>query len=504
MTDDEQRQSFPGTWRLYTDDARVVRKIRIEKAARQLRIAKNPVAMPIGENRSKLASRKRKVKIRHARLKHAKNVARNFLKKARGRRVLHPKEAGLTFRYRQSAILDHINPNREERFETSVLQRKRRRGNATIELKNMSFTHNPKETMNRLGSLVDAECEALGINVDFHDAYCLDVGPYLLLSVIKRAMPEMFLGGEISSPMSKVMKALELDQELGIWVPTVESQFSDVFPFPVHRRRPSGSSTSKTRYTDQTQAHERVAGNLQSAIDNWLGITANQKLNARGRRNVLRLVTETLDNAERHGDLFVNEDDADWIVAGFMARRQADNHDYYRCHLAFLSTGTTIGETIATTPEPTQTRMSEYVQRHRRIVGTRNHSEEHLRTVFALQDGVTRSEIATREKRNGTGIQDILEFYSDLAAGGAEQANASLAIISGKTCVLCNSPYMHGVRQDGEMSERELWFNEPNQPGVPPDAKNIIELDRCLKGTLISMAFTLDVDYLERTVDRAN
>lgn len=272
----------------------------------------------------------------------------------------------------------------------------------------------------------------------------------------------------------------------------------------MHRRRLSGTSDSDTRYLDE-QSHEKIAGNLQSAIDEWLGVTAGQRLNARGRRIVLRLVTETLDNAERHGDLSDNPDDGDWIVAGFMARREDDvNPEYYRCHLAFLSAGTTISETISTTPEPTRTKMEDYVSLHRRSVGTRRHSADHLRTVFALQDGVTRSEIAVKEKRNGTGLQDILEFYSDLAAGGAERADASLSIVSGNTCVVCTNPYMHGIRQGGDDSERELWFNEPNDQSIPPDHRNVIELERCLKGTLISMAFTLDLHYLERTVDRAN
>ncbi len=358
--------------------------------------------------------------------------------------------------------------------------------------------------MNRIGQLVDRERDAFGIFLDFHDTYCLDVGPYLLLSLVKKAMPPMFLGGEISRSMSKVLNALELDQELGIAVPVGEEMHKDVFPFPVHRRRTAGTSDSDTRYLD-AQSHEKVARNLQAAIDEWLGVTAGQQLNARGRRNVLRLVTETLDNAERHGDLSENPDDGDWIVAGFMARRQEDDGpEYYRCHLAFLSAGTTISETISTTPEPTRSKMAEYVRKHRRAVGSKSLSAEHLNTVFALQDGVTRSEVAAREKRNGTGLQDILEFYSDLAAGGAEQADASLAIVSGRTCVLCNSPYMHGVRQGGDDSERELWFNPDNSQELPPSNRNVIELDRCLKGTLISMAFTLDLDYLERTVDRAN
>jgi len=392
--------------------------------------------------------------------------------------------------------------NREAKYSESPLKRAQK-GHVSVELKDLSFTHNPRQTMNKLGELADRECDSFGINIDFHDDYCLDVGPYLLLSVMKKQMTPLFLGGEISKPMSKVLNALELDQEMGIAVPLTEDRHEDVFPFPVHRRRMSGTSSSETRFIDQ-QSHEKVAANLNEAIDEWLRVTTDQRLNPRGRRIVLRLVTETLDNAERHGDMQRNENDGDWIVAGFMARRDNDDHEYYRCHLAFLSTGTTIEETIATAPEPIATKMQEYAHRHRGSVGSRQQSPKHLRTVFAMQDGVTRSATASEEKRNGTGFQDILEFYSDLAGSDAAMSDASMAIVSGTTCVLCNSAYMHGVRMSGEDSERELWFNDTNDQSSPPAAGNVIELDRCLKGTLITMTFTLDLDYLERTVDRAN
>jgi len=158
--------------------------------------------------------------------------------------VLSYEETITEYSLRPSVILDHLAPNRVKKFETSAIMRKRRSGHVAVELKDMSFTHNPRETMNRLGQLADLEADAFRINIDFHDTQCLDVGPYLLLSTIKKGMPDLFMGGEISSSMSKVMSALELDQELGIWVPVPEDMHTDVFPFPVHRRRESGSSGS--------------------------------------------------------------------------------------------------------------------------------------------------------------------------------------------------------------------------------------------------------------------
>lgn len=501
LSTDGNDKRFPGAWSRYSDNAEYVQKIRRRASEIRRRIAGPPIDKEALAHLCKDGIKKLQ-DARKARLRHANDVARRYIAKSRGRSPISMTEATQRYEYKPHTLLDGLCSKRKAKFKDLAYSRSRR-GFKIIDLRNMSFTHNPRETMERLAEIVERDCDSLALRVNFHDEYCLDVGPFLVLSSMWKDLQVERPGGDISEPMGKVLNALEIDQELEMLVPIGQRGHQDVYPVPILNRRRAGTSKSGTRFLDD-QTYEKIAGRLTLAIDGWLTMTASQSLNRRGRRNVLKLVTETLNNAERHGDIFENGNDGDWAVGGFMARRSADGADVFRCHLAFLSTGTTIEETIATAGEPTKSAMQTYVERHRRAIGSRERADGHLRTVYALQDGVTRSAAATADKRNGTGFQDILEFYSDLAGGISPDGTASLAIVSGHTCVLCNGAYMSGTKKLGGDSERELWFNEPNDRNFPPDAANVIELGPCLKGTLISMAFTLDLEYLERTVDSAN
>lgn len=501
MSDERIDKRFPGAWSRYTDDPEYVREVRRKAGKIRRRIAGPPIDKEMLAHLDRDGIKKL-TDSRKARLRHANEVARKYIAKRRGPSRLSMSQAARRYEYSKQTLLDGMCPGRATRFLDLAYSRSKR-GFETVNLENMSFAHNPKETINRLSEIVERDCDSLALRVNFHDHYCLDVGPFLVLSSMWKDLQVEMPGGDISEPMGKVLNALEIDQELEMLVPIGENGHQDVYPIPLMNRRRAGTSMSDTRFLDQ-QTYEKIAGRLTKAIDGWLTMTASQSLSRQGRRNVLKLVTETLNNAERHGDIFESDNDGDWAVGGFMARRDSDGADVFHCNLAFLSTGTTIEETIATATEPTQSAMQEYVKQNRGSIGSREHTEKHLRTVFALQDGVTRSPEATAAKRNGTGFQEILEFYSDLAGGVSPDGTASLAIVSGHTCVLCKGAYMAGKRMFGDDSERELWFNATNDRTLPPDKENVIELGPCLKGTLISMAFTLDIEYLERTVDREN
>jgi hypothetical protein len=208
---------------------------------------------------------------------------------------------------------------------------------------------------------------------------------------------------------------------------------------------------------------------------------------------VLKVIGEALDNAERHS--VPGSDDGDWAVAGFLSRLTAGEKHRYRCHLAFLSLGETIAGSIVTSPNTTRARMDVYTARHSSF------SEEALRTVFALQDGVTKDHSAAAEGRGGTGFQDIFEFFADLGGSPSHDHDARLTIISGSTCLQAFGSFIRGTRKGGLYSERELWFNGHNDPIYPPDRTHVFVLPRRLNGTLVTMVIDLDQTYLEETAD---
>lgn len=184
-----------------------------------------------------------------------------------------------------------------------------------------------------------------------------------------------------------------------------------------------------------------------------------------------------------------------------MARREDEKgKTHFRCHLAFLSIGSPVSETVATCDPKIKQQMDEYCKMHSRSLGGAKHASEHLRTIFALQDTVTRDRTATEERRGGTGFGDLIHFFGDLAGTDSEASEATLAIVSGRTCLHIGFPYVDNVGpQLGKT--HNIWLNGTNSSKLPPDQKTVYELENDFRGTLITMGFTLDPDYLERTAN---
>jgi hypothetical protein len=209
---------------------------------------------------------------------------------------------------------------------------------------------------------------------------------------------------------------------------------------------------------------------------------------------------EALDNAETHSDLI--KEDGSWTVAGFMTGPER----HFRLHLSFLSLGATVAESVAECPEPIRTGMEAYVNRHARV--RNNLTAPDLRTVYALQDGVTRlGRKLEGGAKGGTGLADVIEFFSSLASAGEGADPPKLAIVSGSTYIGIGSPYDHALRESvpgvapGETLPRRLWFNRPNSETLPPDADHVYSLPASIKGTLVTMAFDLEQRFLEGSSD---
>jgi hypothetical protein len=145
--------------------------------------------------------------------------------------------------------------------------------------------------------------------------------------------------------------------------------------------------------------------------------------------------------------------------------------------------------------------MAAYVSKHRSLFDLQ-FSEECLQTVFALQDGVSRFSDALQARRGGTGLMDVLEFFAALGGISKTGWEPKLAILSGSTCIIAKSPYVHGLRRTGaplvagRLAPRELWFNDLNDPDSRPSADHVLSLPAPVRGTIITMAWTLNPEQL--------
>ena len=95
--------------------------------------------------------------------------------------------------------------------------------------------------------------------------------------------------------------------------------------------------------------------------------------------------------------------------------------------------------------------------------------------------------------RGGRGLMDMVQFFGQLGGGPAAKSQSGMVVISGDVCI------QSGPQQPAydKRKMRRLAFNESNDLHKPPDSQYIKTLPRKFPGTILSMRFHLNPDYLE-------
>lgn len=413
----------------------------------------------------------------------------------RGKRRLPPlPKYILAARYRPSPVLESFFPERSKVWKP-IIRRPAQTHHKVLEINQFSFLHDPVSTLRAIGDLVKLEATELRASVNFKIDYVQDLGAFLLLSEMWPSFAPVFTGGMMSDPVMKVLEAVGLRSALRMEFPPIDD--SDVWAMPVQRRRPRGRSDSLSRHLEP-QSREAVSDMICREIDKWLLRAKTEcELTDDARSNFAVIIGEILDNAERHSS--VKDRDGTWTVAAFMARREIEGEEVYACHMAFLSLGDTFAEGLESTSSPRiREVLGHYVDEQKRNAAPQ--SRETLITLAAIQDGITCDPRAFEDGRGGTGLLDIADMVYALAASDAARASARVTIISGRSCIMLNGPYIRGVSEDDD-DPRKLWCNATNSRKEAPSSDHVFDLPIKLPGTVISVSFKLDTDYLRSIHD---
>jgi len=259
---------------------------------------------------------------------------------------------------------------------------------------------------------------------------------------------------------------------------------------------PDGFLKFRLRHGRRGAAAERSTINeLQSTkitqyVDECLANYGSQ-LTARGRDYLTTLVSEVLDNAEQHSER------RDWWIAGYL--RQQSTDVFGDCHITIFNFGRTIAESLRELPSDAllRRRIEELVSLHRgRLLG--GLTEDNLWTLYALQGAVSRFNGGkeTLGDTRGNGTVQLIEFFQKL--GKTAQGHApKMCIVSGSTHILFDGTYQ--MRRQKSPSGEEtaiIAFNHDNDLRKKPDGKYVRQLRATFPGTLISLRFYLDPDYL--------
>ncbi len=403
------------------------------------------------------------------------------LKRRTEKRVPFPKKA-LTYRFLECPNLASIRPMRSTEWRPL---HKRKSKTSDVDCINFSFIDDPVSTMETFDRIVAAECTSKGFRINFTDKYVHDIGPYLLLGALREKMTPLVLGGRISASTQKVLEAVQLRSflQMGSFG---RIRATDVWPLPMRERR--GRSNPHSNIAVQASRVERVGDQTVKSVNEWLqNLEPSEELTQYGATSLKAVVTEALNNAERHGRA---GGDGEWVTAGFMARRMMPLNGktvpVHICNIGLMNLGRHIPETIREAPAHVLEQLDRYVARHAGS-GLR---KETLATVFALQDGISRVDQTGHSPTGGTGMMDIVEFANAVGVPHGDGLDTRVAIVSGHSYICFSGPYREGLAT--ESGRRLQWFNPGNDVKVPPSNEHVMDLPCAFPGTLVTLRFVID------------
>ena len=124
-------------------------------------------------------------------------------------------------------------------------------------------------------------------------------------------------------------------------------------------------------------------------------------------------------------------------------------------------------------------------------------------TVFSIQEGISRLRDRNREgnKKRGTGTIILLDTFYTLGKS-IRNVEPEFSITSGHTHILFNKKYQ--LKDEvfdepiwGKGSRKIIAFNENNNLFQKADTNNVRLMKHYFPGTIISMKFYIDREYLQ-------
>ncbi|OAB83660.1 hypothetical protein A4G21_04700 [Brucella intermedia] len=410
----------------------------------------------------------------------------------KGKRPQFRKSLLLHSRYSESLLASGLYIDRKKRW-VPILKRRPDDRFAQLELKNFSFVDHPEHTLRLFQSILEFEGQAIEAQLHFDDEYCQDVAAYLVLAEMWPAMARVFRNGRMSHSIQKVLETLNLRDDLSMRLLGLKDT-KDIWAFPKRTRRPAGSSQGKNRDL-LPQPREKVADEFVQALDDWLGVCTDEfALTKHAKAHFASIIGELLDNAERHSS--APSKDGGWSTAAFLVKRREGDKDVFRCYMGFLSVGASISDSMGYASVRMRAKVNQYLDRHRNS----GISRETLRTVVAMQDGVTRDNDAEFHQRGGVGLQEVLDLVNALGYTSDAENGPRLTIVSGRSCIKARYPYIFGRHTEGK-GMRTLWFNRENDPMEPPDREFVFDLENNFPGTIIGITFVFSKDDLKAAID---
>jgi hypothetical protein len=341
-----------------------------------------------------------------------------------------------------------------------------------------SFFEDPEGALAALGELALAIRDHSAIYVDQGDCEDVDLGALSMSAALvqdaKRTYYTAIRGNWPRSP--KVSQAVDAAGIIRVALPN-KAMPPGFLVFPISR----GTSQRGSAYTD---SKSRVTTRLVSHFDECLS-HYEVRLTDSGKKRLADLVSEALGNAEEHTYR------KDWWVAAYL--HEGKQKHYGDFHITIFNLGESIGDTMKDLPEdnPARQKLETIIRAHSGKWYKKGVDQDLLRTVFALQEHVSRLR-GEKNPDRGQGSAEMISFFYDLGTPTGGEVPRRMCILSGSTFILFDGTYRLTQGKEG----RTIAFNKDNDLLRAPDSRYVRKLNRRFPGTVITMEFPLHKHYL--------
>ena len=284
---------------------------------------------------------------------------------------------------------------------------------------------------------------------------------------------------------TEIVLATGLPKALSLPLPEPEGFLT----FPLVRG--AGKPATATQSTMKELEASKLADYVSDCLDKY-----GFKLTRDGLRLLGSLVGEVLTNAEEHSGT------TDWWIAAYL--RQPKDAQYGDCHITIFNFGDTLADSLQKLPTNSRLRkeMDDLVRMHtkRSFFRRRRWTQDDLWTLYALQEGVSRLNVEEGALGNrGLGTIAMIEMFQALGQVLQGADRPMMCVLSGNTHILFDGTFRLAPKPSGDGEERRIIaFNDTNDLGRPPDGGYVRHLKRRFPGTLISLRFYIDPEYLEK------
>lgn len=242
----------------------------------------------------------------------------------------------------------------------------------------------------------------------------------------------------------------------------------------------------------------KVATDLTLYLDKCLH-TQKYRLNEFGKSLFSDMLGEVITNCEIHGGV-----DAMWYTQGYY--KIINEANIGEMQLVFLTIGDSIYEGLKKDANEETTQKLQHMRKMQEKYMSDSWNEETIYTVLALQEGISRLRTEKIEgyEYRGSGTVNLIERFYTIGGTNDSSIEPKMSIISGHTHIDFSDKYKLKRKQfkDDAIFEntnsRIIAFNQENDIYKPADPKNVMYMKEYFPGTIISLKFYLDRNYIEQ------